>query len=73
MNLPPLFQNMLTALAFAFLGMAVLGIGFYIIEKITPRVHIWNELIEKQNTALAIVLGSALLGIALIVSAAVHG
>ena len=73
MTLPPLFQSMLTALAFAFLGMAVLGLGFYIIEKITPRVHVWNELVEKQNVALAIVLGAALLGIALIVAAALHG
>ena len=42
------------------------------IDKITPY-DLWQELVEKQNVALGIVVGAMCLGISIIVAAAVHG
>ena len=54
------------------LGMAFFAIAFFIIVKIAP-FSIRKEIEEDQNTSLAILIGSVILGIALIVSAAIHG
>jgi putative membrane protein len=57
---------------FALLGVAVFWLCFVIIDKLTPY-SLWDELVEKKNVALAIVVGSMCIAIGLIVSAAVHG
>lgn len=57
---------------FALLGVAVFWICFVIIDKLTPY-SLWDEIVEKKNVALAIVVGSMCIAIGLIVSAAVHG
>jgi len=54
------------------LGMVFFAIAFFIIVKIAP-FSIRKEIEEDQNTSLAILIGSVILGIALIVSAAIHG
>ena len=41
-------------------------------DKLTPY-SLWEELVEKKNVAVAIVVGSMCIAIGLIVSAAVHG
>jgi putative membrane protein len=56
---------------YAFLGVLVFCLVFFAIDKITPY-HLWKELVEKQNTALAIVIGFTALGICVIVAAAIH-
>lgn len=73
MNFDTLLTALLTALIFSVFGMAILGLGFFLIELITPKTNIREELVEKKNVALAIVLGATMLGIAIIISAAVHG
>ena len=45
---------------------------FVIVDKLTPY-KLWEEIVEKQNVALAIVVGAMCIAIGLIVSAAVHG
>jgi uncharacterized membrane protein YjfL (UPF0719 family) len=57
---------------FALMGVLVFWICFLIIDKLTPY-DLWAELVEKQNVALAIVVGAMCLAIGLIVAAAVHG
>jgi putative membrane protein len=57
---------------FALLGVAVFWLCFVIIDKLTPY-NLWQEIVEKKNVALAIVVGSMCIAIGLIVSAAVHG
>ena len=54
------------------LGMVFFAIAFFIIVKISP-FSIRKEIEEDQNTSLAILIGSVIIGIALIVSAAIHG
>ena len=57
---------------FALLGVTVFWLCFVIIDRLTPY-KLWEELVEKKNVALAIVVGSMCIAIGLIVSAAVHG
>ena len=62
----------LQTLVFALMGILIFGIAFWIIVKVSP-FSIRKELEEDQNIALGIVIASVIIGIALIVSAAIHG
>lgn len=57
---------------FALIGVLIFWISFVIIDKLTPY-DLWEEIVEKQNLALAIVVGAMCIAIGLIVSAAVQG
>jgi uncharacterized membrane protein YjfL (UPF0719 family) len=57
---------------FALLGVAVFWLCFVLVDKLTPY-RLWDEIVEKQNIALAIVVGAMCIAIGLIVAAAVHG
>ncbi|WP_437589328.1 DUF350 domain-containing protein [Sorangium sp. So ce1000] len=59
-------------LVFVTLGLLVFLLAFVLITKLTP-FSIRKEIEEDQNTALAIVIGSVILGLAWIISAAIHG
>jgi len=59
------------SILYALIGVGIFVVTFMIIDKITP-FHLWRELVEKQNTALAIVVGFTALGICVIVAAAIH-
>ncbi|MFN8365720.1 MAG: DUF350 domain-containing protein [Candidatus Kapaibacterium sp.] len=59
------------SVVYTFLGMVILIISFIIVEKITPQ-NIWLELIDKRNTAIAIVAGAYVIAIAIIIASAIH-
>jgi uncharacterized membrane protein YjfL (UPF0719 family) len=61
-----------TSLVFSLIGIALFGLAFFIIVKVSP-FSTRKEIEEDQNTALAILIGSVIIGISLIVAAAVHG
>lgn len=61
----------IASLLFALIGVAVFWLCFVIIDKITPY-DLWNEIVEKQNQALALVVAAMCLGISIIVAAAIH-
>jgi putative membrane protein len=61
----------LGSLVYAVIGVAVFWVCFLILDKITPY-HLWQELVEKQNLALGIVVAAMSLGICIIVAAAIH-
>lgn len=63
----------LNSLVFAGIGIVVLIGTFLLVELLTPRYNVWKEIIEKQNLALAILLGSFTLALAIIIAAAIHG
>jgi putative membrane protein len=67
-----LADYILSTLIFVGIGLVFFALAFFIIVKTTP-FSIRKELEEDHNTALAIVIGSVIIGIALIVSAAIHG
>jgi putative membrane protein len=57
---------------FAAIGIVIFTIAFFVIVKISP-FSVRKEIEEDQNTALAIVIASVIIGIALIVSSAIQG
>lgn len=67
-----LLPVLVTTIVFVVLGLLVFGITFLIISKALP-FSIRKELEEDHNVALAIVIGSVILGTALIIAAAIHG
>ena len=60
------------SILYAMIGVIVFWVSFLIIDKVTPY-DLWQEIVEKQNVALSIVVGSMALGVSIIVAAAVHG
>lgn len=67
-----LVQHIISSLIFSAIGIVVFAVAFFIMSKVTP-FSIRKEIEEDQNTALAIVMGSVIIGIALIIAAAVFG
>lgn len=65
-------QYVVNAFLFSIIGLIVLISGFYGFDKVTPY-NLWQEIVEKQNKALAIVVGAVTLAIGLIISSAIHG
>ena len=60
------------SIVFSLIGVLIYVIGFIVLDKVTPY-HLCREINEKQNVALAILVGSIAIGLALIVAAAIHG
>ncbi|MBX7208183.1 MAG: DUF350 domain-containing protein [Verrucomicrobiaceae bacterium] len=62
---------LLNSVIYALLGIVIFIAGFVVVDKLTPY-DLWKQLIEEKNTALAIVVGAAALGICIIIAAAIH-
>lgn len=60
------------SIVFALIGVVIFWLCFVIIDKLTPY-KLWDEIIEKQNVALGVVVAAMCLGISIIVAAAIHG
>jgi putative membrane protein len=69
--MPDLLSNMVAALVFALIGIAVFAISFFILDRLTP-FELWREICERQNTALATLIGLVSLGLGIIIAAAIH-
>jgi len=63
---------MLASILYALIGVIVLWGSFVVIDKITPY-NLWEEICEKKNVALAIVVAGMFIAIGQIVGAAIHG
>ena len=63
---------LVTTAVFTVFGLLIFGIAYMIIVKATP-FSVRKELEEDHNTAIAIVIGSVIIGIALIIAAAIQG
>lgn len=71
MMMSTLVTNLLNASAFAALGILIFLVAFIVIDKLTPY-HLWKEIVQEHNTALAVLLGAMSIGICVIIAAAVH-
>ena len=72
MNLTPAIHTFLVTLAYTIFGLVMFAIAFWIIVKATP-FSIRKEVEEDQNIALAILIGSVMLGLAIIIASTIHG
>ena len=67
-----LLPVLVTTVIFVLIGLVVFGIAFFIVVKVTP-FSVKKEIEDDQNTALAIIIGAIIIGVALIISAAIQG
>jgi len=72
MNNYDLLGHLKTAAVFCFLGLGILAFVWAILVKVLP-FSLRKEIEVDQNTSLGIVLGSLILGISIIIAAAIHG
>jgi putative membrane protein len=67
-----LLNLVIQTLIFAVIGVLVFAVAFWIIVKACP-FSVRKEIEEDQNVAIAIVIGAIIIGIALVVAAAIQG
>ena len=65
-----LAETLVTTLIFVFIGIVFFAVAYGILGKMFPMK---KEIEEDQNTALGIVIGSIMIGIAIIIAAAIQG
>jgi uncharacterized membrane protein YjfL (UPF0719 family) len=63
--------NVISALVFTFLGILVFVVAFVVMDKVTPY-HLWKEIVQEHNMALAILVGAMSIGICIIIASAIH-
>ena len=63
---------MLSTVIYSVIGLVVFAVSLYIMSKITP-FSIAKEIGEDQNVALAIIIGSVFISLAIIIQAAIRG
>ena len=68
----PLLQSIGHVAIYTVIGLLLFGLAFFIMGKATP-FSLRKEIEEDQNIALAIVIGSVIIGIAMIIVAAITG
>jgi len=67
-----ILNGITNSVIYSIIGIVILLITYLIIEKLTPE-NSWKEIVENKNMALAIVFAAFIIGIAMIISAALHG
>ena len=65
-------NDLLNALVYTSVGVVVFALAFFLMTKVIP-FSVRKEIEEDQNTALGIIMGSVIIGLAIIIAAAVHG
>ncbi len=71
-KLDELLPILITTIIFVLLGLIVFAAAFFIIVRVVP-FSVKKEIEDDQNIALAVLIGSLIIGIAMIISAAIQG
>jgi uncharacterized membrane protein YjfL (UPF0719 family) len=64
--------SILGALIYSLIGIVLFGVAFFLIVKIAP-FSIRKEIEDDQNTSLGIIIGAVIIGISMIIAAAIQG
>ncbi|WKW47052.1 DUF350 domain-containing protein [Myroides sp. JBRI-B21084] len=67
-----ILNGITNSVIYSIVGIVILLIAYLIVEKLTPE-NSWKEIVQNKNIALAIVFAAFIIGIALIISASLHG
>jgi len=67
-----MLHQLFVAAVFSALGLVILGLVWLFLVKVLP-FSLRKEMEDDQNIALGIVLGCLILGISIIIAAAIHG
>lgn len=72
MKLSDIGDGVVTASVFAGIGLVVFAAAFWIMTKLSP-FSVRKEIEEDQNTALAVIFAGVIIGVSIIIAAAIHG
>ena len=67
-----LLPVLVTTLIFVLIGLVVFTIAFLIVVLVSP-FSVKKEIEDDQNVALAVIIGAMIIGIAIIIAAAING
>ena len=65
-----LVPTLVSTIIFVAIGLVVFAIAFFIMTKVAP-FSVRKEIEDDQNTSLAVLMGSIIIGIAIIIAAAI--
>jgi putative membrane protein len=72
MKLGNMGDAVVSSAVFAGIGLVVFAVAFWLMTKIAP-FSVKKEIEEDQNVALAVIMAGVLIGISLIIAAAISG
>ena len=64
--------GLIATLVYSLIGIVMFAVCFLVIRLVTP-FSLRKEIEEDQNTALAILIGSVILGLSIVIAAAIGG
>jgi putative membrane protein len=62
---------LLNAVVYSLLGILIFVLAFFLIDRLTPY-HLWKEIVDDKNIALAILVGAMSIGMCMIIAMAVQ-
>jgi putative membrane protein len=74
-NMPTILNDirvLIISIIYAALGMVLLWIGYKVFDLVTPT-DMQKKIFEEGNVAVAITVGAFILGLAVVIGAAIHG
>lgn len=72
MDLALLLKQVVGTILFSLIGLLIFALFFWAVVRTCP-FSIRKEIEHDQNVALAVIIGAGIIGIAIIIAAAVHG
>jgi putative membrane protein len=69
-NFNSLGEPLAAMVAFGLVGIGLMVLGFKIFDWLMPRIDVQKELAEKHNIAVGIVMAAVIIGVAVVVAAA---
>ncbi|MFD2969296.1 DUF350 domain-containing protein [Sphingobacterium bambusae] len=72
MNYDFFYKGIAASVIYSLIGIAVLLLAYWILERLTPE-NSWQEIVKNKNVALAVVFAAFIIGISIIIAAAIHG
>lgn len=64
-------KDVVASLLYSLIGLGMFWAAVMLFDKVTPG-DFWEEILKKQNTAVAIVVAALAIGISIIVGMAIH-
>lgn len=71
-KLDELLPVIATTVIFVAIGLIVFALAFLIVVMVAP-FSVKKEIEDDQNVSLAVIIGAVIIGVAMIISAAIHG
>jgi putative membrane protein len=65
-------QYLLSSVVYSAIGIVIYVVAYKVMERVLP-FNVAKELHEDQNTAVGVLLGAMMLGLAIIIASAIHG